>query len=135
MEGHMAGDRVLEDAGRTISEVLRETDLGGRVGGDEFEAIIVGAGLEDARKIWNLRLLPQFNSRNVKISAGASEVDTSSDTTVEESTELADDAQSKAKIASRESHQSEFRTTGDLTKEDIMNRKHLRKMAERKTAA
>jgi len=38
--GHMCGDRALEQVGRTLSSVLRSTDLVGRWGGDEFLAIV-----------------------------------------------------------------------------------------------
>ena len=38
--GHIYGDRALEQVGRTLSAVLRSTDVIGRWGGDEFLAIV-----------------------------------------------------------------------------------------------
>jgi diguanylate cyclase (GGDEF)-like protein len=45
--GHATGDAVLKAAARRMQSVLRETDMVGRVGGDEFAVIqtaITGAG-------------------------------------------------------------------------------------------
>lgn len=131
--GHKAGDQKLKDAAEAILESLRETDLVGRVGGDEFKVVLVGASLNEAENIWNTRLLQGFQQRGVKISAGASVVDKSTEESIVESDDLADDAQSIAKIASRTSGVSEFRTTNDLTAENIMDRSNLRKEAERGT--
>jgi len=50
VHGHAAGDRVL----LRISEILltrtRETDIVGRLGGDEFGIVLAHAGLEDSRR-------------------------------------------------------------------------------------
>jgi len=42
--GHEAGDRVLHHVGRVIAAAVRRTDLVGRLGGDEFLAVLVGVG-------------------------------------------------------------------------------------------
>jgi diguanylate cyclase (GGDEF)-like protein/PAS domain S-box-containing protein len=42
--GHMYGDRALEQVARTLSSVLRSSDVVGRWGGDEFLAIIRHGG-------------------------------------------------------------------------------------------
>jgi diguanylate cyclase (GGDEF)-like protein len=41
--GHVAGDRVLEEAAAALAGSVRDDDLVGRIGGDEF-AIILAAG-------------------------------------------------------------------------------------------
>lgn len=42
--GHEAGDKVLHHAGRVIAAAVRRNDLVGRLGGDEFLAVLLGAG-------------------------------------------------------------------------------------------
>ncbi len=53
--GHIGGDRILKSVAETVSSVVRETDLVGRWGGDEFMAILPettpAAGRELARKL------------------------------------------------------------------------------------
>jgi diguanylate cyclase (GGDEF)-like protein len=41
--GHQAGDQLLRDVADAIGEAARESDFVGRVGGDEFAVILVGA--------------------------------------------------------------------------------------------
>jgi diguanylate cyclase (GGDEF)-like protein len=47
--GHPAGDAVLKAVGQTLLSNIRESDLVGRVGGDEFAVILAKAGSNDAR--------------------------------------------------------------------------------------
>ncbi|MBI3804514.1 MAG: GGDEF domain-containing protein [Nitrospirae bacterium] len=54
--GHTAGDALLKDMGRIISEMIREgVDCGARYGGDEFSVILIdtdlAAGLEVGERI------------------------------------------------------------------------------------
>lgn len=49
--GHLAGDRRLIVVGASIREALRTGDIPCRVGGDEFAAILPGAGRFDAVKV------------------------------------------------------------------------------------
>jgi diguanylate cyclase (GGDEF)-like protein len=47
--GHAAGDLILKAIGQTLLGNIRESDLAGRVGGDEFAVILAKAGPDDAR--------------------------------------------------------------------------------------
>ncbi len=46
--GHMAGDAALREVGLVLQERLRPVDTLGRWGGEEFLALLPGAGLEEA---------------------------------------------------------------------------------------
>src|SRR5579863_10385627 len=46
--GHEAGDRVLQAFAACVRRVLRPSDLFGRIGGEEFAALLVGASAETA---------------------------------------------------------------------------------------
>lgn len=41
------GDQIITQVGKTCTEVLRETDLIGRMGGDEFAVLLPGTSLEN----------------------------------------------------------------------------------------
>lgn len=45
--GHLAGDRVLQEAASQISSLMRQYDFVGRYGGEEFLIILPGCTLED----------------------------------------------------------------------------------------
>ena len=49
--GHIAGDRVIEAFGQIIRNATRESDVAGRVGGEEFTVLLVGADLDVAKRI------------------------------------------------------------------------------------
>lgn len=46
--GHAVGDRVLKALARSTSGVLRDGDVMGRIGGDEFAVVLPGAGADQA---------------------------------------------------------------------------------------
>ncbi len=46
--GHEAGDLVLQQVAAVVKSSLRETDLLGRMGGEEFAVILPDTALEDA---------------------------------------------------------------------------------------
>jgi len=47
--GHAAGDAVLKRVGELLSENVRQSDLVGRLGGDEFGVVLVQTSHENAR--------------------------------------------------------------------------------------
>jgi diguanylate cyclase (GGDEF)-like protein len=47
--GHASGDELLNLVARTMSGILRGTDVVARLGGDEFALLLPGAGLDDAK--------------------------------------------------------------------------------------
>lgn len=48
--GHLAGDRVLKLLAQVLRENLRQTDIIGRIGGEEFAAVLPGATVGIARQ-------------------------------------------------------------------------------------
>jgi diguanylate cyclase (GGDEF)-like protein len=48
--GHLAGDDVLAAAARSIATALRPTDMVGRLGGEEFGAVLSGLALDGAER-------------------------------------------------------------------------------------
>lgn len=49
--GHAAGDKVLHDFARILSEGLRPSDVVGRIGGEEFLILLPETGKEEAFKV------------------------------------------------------------------------------------
>jgi diguanylate cyclase (GGDEF)-like protein len=67
-QGHKAGDELLADAARVLTEVFRETDVIGRVGGDEFAILelVDGAEASDAGSKRLKARIEEFNRRGGK---------------------------------------------------------------------
>lgn len=64
--GHHAGDIVLQKLAETIAAALGKKDIFGRVGGEEFAAILPATDLEEAiKKAENIRLLVEKTAINV----------------------------------------------------------------------
>ncbi|NDV22799.1 diguanylate cyclase [Desulfovibrio sp. JC022] len=51
MHGHDAGDDVLKDLSRTGLKILRNIDVFGRIGGEEFSILLPDTGLEGAGQV------------------------------------------------------------------------------------
>lgn len=49
--GHAAGDRVLKQLGESIPHLLRNVDLFGRIGGEEFVILLPDTGREGAKQV------------------------------------------------------------------------------------
>jgi diguanylate cyclase (GGDEF)-like protein len=49
--GHAAGDEALRSVGRVIRQQLRDVDVCGRMGGEEFAAMLPGASLDAALQV------------------------------------------------------------------------------------
>lgn len=47
-DGHLQGDRILQDMAQTLDGEVRQTDFVGRYGGEEFVVIMPGTSLENA---------------------------------------------------------------------------------------
>ncbi len=109
LHGHLAGDDVLRTFGRLLLGRLREADLVGRYGGEEFVAILQGASRADACRVAEeirgaLEASPMVDERGaafpVTVSAGCAEAD-AGETTPESLIRSADVALSMAKRAGR----------------------------------
>ncbi|MDX2479071.1 MAG: diguanylate cyclase [Desulfuromusa sp.] len=51
--GHLFGDEILKKISLTIEEVLRETDIAARYGGDEFSILLPNTGIEGTIEVAN----------------------------------------------------------------------------------
>jgi len=49
--GHMAGDNMLREVAALIKDQVRDSDFVGRLGGDEFGALLIGCPIDKARQI------------------------------------------------------------------------------------
>jgi diguanylate cyclase (GGDEF)-like protein len=67
--GHLAGDEVLAAVARTIAQALRPRDLVGRLGGEEFGAVLSGLNLLDAEGAAD-RLRTQVRDIRVRADSG-----------------------------------------------------------------
>jgi diguanylate cyclase (GGDEF)-like protein len=68
-QGHAAGDRLLRTAGACWSSALRDSDILGRIGGDEFAVILEDADEATARRIAS-RLEASLQGRKVSVATG-----------------------------------------------------------------
>jgi diguanylate cyclase (GGDEF)-like protein len=68
-EGHQEGDRLLRAFAAALAGTLRETDVAGRIGGDEFAALLPTAGQPDIDSF--LARLRERLPEELSVSAGA----------------------------------------------------------------
>jgi diguanylate cyclase (GGDEF)-like protein len=71
-EGHAEGDRLLRAFAAALVTTLRETDVAGRVGGDEFAAMLLAAGPADVDAF--LSRLRAGLPTGISVSAGAAQL-------------------------------------------------------------
>ncbi len=69
--GHAVGDLVLKDLAKTMTETLREVDLLGRVGGEEFAVLLLQMTLPEALDVAE-RLRLEIAERKVSLPEGDS---------------------------------------------------------------
>lgn len=63
--GHGGGDEVIRTFSAAVTQVMRSTDLAGRMGGEEFAIALPGAGLADARQVME-RLRADIEQRQIE---------------------------------------------------------------------
>lgn len=106
--GHMVGDEVIRHLSGLIRHHVRETDISGRYGGEEFAILLADTPLENG-KVFAERLrieveqsLVQYNDIDLKytVSMGIAEIDNSTDS-YEEWIRFADAALYQAKNSGR----------------------------------
>lgn len=71
--GHAAGDAVLVELARRLRVAVRESDVVGRVGGEEFVLILPGAPLEVSERVAQ-RIVDSVRSEPFIVPGGALEV-------------------------------------------------------------
>ena len=67
--GHAAGDEVLSELGTRLRSVLRSGDMVGRIGGDEFVAVLEGKSLDAGPEVIADRLMNEIR-RPFRLSCG-----------------------------------------------------------------
>jgi diguanylate cyclase (GGDEF)-like protein len=78
--GHETGDRVLKAFAECASQILRPDDLFGRIGGEEFAALLIGVGGESAqavaerlrRAVEKIQMIKDGARLQISVSAGVS---------------------------------------------------------------
>lgn len=76
--GHLFGDEVIKQVSKICSKIIKETDLMGRFGGDEFVIILKDVSLENGKKkaneileaVRNLKIYKDDKSIQITISIG-----------------------------------------------------------------
>ena len=63
--GHMAGDEVIRHLSTIIRQQVRETDISGRYGGEEFSILLADTGLESAQ-VFAQRLRQEIEEAELK---------------------------------------------------------------------
>ena len=103
--GHLAGDAVLAEVASRIRGVVRSTDIGCRVGGDEFAVILPESTRGDADHLAArieraVAIEPIAKAGTLKVSAGVAEL--SPDDTPTDLFERADEDLYRAKAAAKQ---------------------------------
>jgi len=106
--GHPVGDKVLKDLASTINREKRDTDVFGRIGGEEFALLLPETSLSGAtdiavrvRRACHGISLPASDSRRVTVSIGVTQV-RSGDSNFDEVLARADETLYRAKNNGRD---------------------------------
>jgi diguanylate cyclase (GGDEF)-like protein len=110
VHGHQMGDRVLQAAARAARRVLRDGDVLMRYGGEEFVAVLPGAGPGDLlelgerirRAVAETALADGHDLVRVTVSVGAAAFPSSGVGDVDDLLRVADEAMYRAKTAGRD---------------------------------
>lgn len=105
--GHAAGDQVLQMLATLLKKNLRETDLVGRIGGEEFAFILPEISMDDATLLMN-RIRSLFSKQVIALATGADlqatisiGISDASETSLEVALRRADEALYAAKFQGR----------------------------------
>lgn len=94
--GHPFGDTILHQVGETLNDIVRDNDIAGRWGGDEFIVLLTNCDLEDAKAIAErVRVKLQHRNHRIQCSIGLSAI--KPDDTLESFMERSDKALYEAK--------------------------------------
>lgn len=69
LEGHQAGDALLQQAAEVLTSTMREHDIVSRLGGDEFAVLALRTNESAARDVFD-KLMSAFAQANINISIG-----------------------------------------------------------------
>lgn len=105
--GHAAGDELLKHLGRTWTAILRESDILGRIGGEEFAVLLPATGMQEGQEVAErLRQATEMetvvyndSSFSVTLSLGGASIQ--QDETIDQSLNRADRLLYRAKEAGR----------------------------------
>lgn len=73
-QGHKLGDQCLKDLAQIINEVSRESDVPGRIGGDEFVVLCTCRNLMELSAFQD-RLIRRIEASSISVSVGAILID------------------------------------------------------------
>jgi diguanylate cyclase (GGDEF)-like protein len=73
--GHISGDKILQKTAAIVNEIVRDSDVAGRFGGDEFIIILtetgIPVGIQVAERIMSKisrQMVPAKNDQNIRFS-------------------------------------------------------------------
>jgi diguanylate cyclase (GGDEF)-like protein len=98
--GHDAGDRLLTDSARALCSTVRESDVLGRVGGDEF-ALLLACGDPGIPELVVHRIEEALDAAGVHMTIGVAVCEPEGPATVEDLLATADAAMYRAKALRR----------------------------------
>ena len=85
--GHLAGDQALRMVGEAIHEATRQTDIRGRIGGDEFAIVLPNSNAEGAENV-GMRIIEHLSNCSVSFDKGTIPVTTSIGVSILDSSNL-----------------------------------------------